>query len=376
MPDQCVRLKSDREVIVAAWPGGRWGGYLVVVRIVREYATRWSTLPARVKTRLGEMMAEDKRLEILTLWSSGVAELRPSDLILPMFVREGIEAPVPISSMPGVVQHTLDSAVATARDAATAGIGGLMLFGVPVKKDPQGSQALEPDGILNRAIEVVAAEAGEELLVMSDLCLDEFTDHGHCGVLADDGSVDNDATIEIYAKMALLHARAGAFMLGLSGMMDGQVARVRRALDENGYFDTRLLAYSAKYASNIYAPFRDAVNSSLVGDRKAYQLDPPNAREGVREAMIDVQEGADVVMVKPALPYLDLIARIAQKVECPIAAYQVSGEYSMIEAGAADGVFRRHDAIFETLWSIKRAGAAAILTYWAIEVANLLTTSS
>ncbi len=293
-------------------------------------------------------------------------------LVLPVFVREGATEPIPIRSMPGVVQHTRDSLKAAAAEAADLGLGGIMLFGVPEHKDAVGSGALDPSGILNLAITDVVAEVGESLTVMSDLCLDEFTDHGHCGVLTPDGRVDNDHTLEIYAQMALAQAEAGVDMVGPSGMMDGQVAVIRQALDGAGREDVSILAYSAKYASAFYGPFREAVDSSLTGDRRTYQQDPANAAEGVREALLDLAEGADLVMVKPALAYLDVLRRVRDAVTVPVAAYNVSGEYSMVEAAAANGWIDREAAILETLTSIRRAGADVILTYWATEAARLL----
>ena len=301
--------------------------------------------------------------------------LAPSQLVLPLFVRENLTEAVPIGSMPGVMQHSLDSLRAAVTDAAAAGVGGVMLFGVPEVRDARGSGADDPRGILNVATEAVVAEVGDALVVQTDLCLDEFTDHGHCGVLADDGSVDNDATLERYAAMGIAQARAGSAMLGLSGMMDGQVAAVRAALDGEGFIDTLILAYSAKYAGAFYGPFREAVDSQLKGDRRTYQLDPGNGREGVREALIDVDEGADIVMVKPALPYLDVLAEVRASVDVPVWAYQVSGEYAMVEAAAAHGWIDRRGAILESLLSIRRAGADAILTYWAAEVAGWLRES-
>jgi len=298
--------------------------------------------------------------------------LAPSQLVLPLFVREGLTEAVPIGSMPGVMQHSLDSLRAAVTDAAAAGVGGVMLFGVPEVRDARGSGADDPRGILNVATEAVVAEVGDALVVQTDLCLDEFTDHGHCGVLADDGSVDNDATLDRYAAMGIAQARAGSAMLGLSGMMDGQVAAVRAALDGEGFIDTMILAYSAKYAGAFYGPFREAVDSQLKGDRRTYQLDPGNGREGVREALIDVDEGADIVMVKPALPYLDVLAEVRASVDVPVWAYQVSGEYAMVEAAAAHGWIDRRGAILESVTAIRRAGADAILTYWAAEVAGWL----
>jgi len=303
-----------------------------------------------------------------------VAETRlhPADLVLPVFVREGISDPVPISAMPGVVQHTLDSLVDVARQAADAGVGGLMLFGVPEAKDAVGSGADDPDGILNVALRRVVDAVGGRIVVMADLCLDEFTDHGHCGVLDDAGRVDNDQTLERYAAMGLAQARAGAHVLGLSGMMDGQVAHVREALDAEGFTDTVILAYAAKYTSALYGPFREAVQSSLVGDRATYQQDPANATEALRELELDIAEGADMVMVKPASPHLDIVAAAAQMSPVPVAAYQISGEYSMIEAAAANGWVDRDRAVMESLLNIRRAGGQIILTYYALEVAARL----
>lgn len=298
--------------------------------------------------------------------------LEARQLVLPMFVREGLTAPQPIGSMPGVVQHSMDSLRAAAVEAAEAGVGGVMLFGVPAVRDATGSGADDPQGILNVATEMLVAEVGDALVVQTDLCLDEFTDHGHCGVLAPDGSVDNDATLERYASMALAQARAGSQLLGLSGMMDGQVAVIRDALDAEGFTDTLLLAYAAKYASAFYGPFREAVDSQLQGDRRTYQLDPGNRREGVREALIDQDEGADIVMVKPAMAFLDVLREVRDAVEIPVWAYQVSGEYAMVEAAAANGWIDRRAAVLESLLSIRRAGADAVLTYWAAEAARWL----
>ncbi|MFF8188381.1 porphobilinogen synthase [Microbacterium sp. NPDC016588] len=298
--------------------------------------------------------------------------LVPSQLVLPLFVREGISEQVPIGSMPGVVQHSLDSLRRVVAEAAAARIGGVMLFGVPEHRDAVGSGADDPNGILNVATETVISEVGDALVVQTDLCLDEFTDHGHCGVLSTDGTVDNDATLGRYTAMGLAQARAGSAMLGLSGMMDGQVGAVRQALDAEGFTDTMILAYSAKYAGAFYGPFREAVDSQLKGDRRSYQLDPGNGREGVREALLDVEEGADVVMVKPALPYLDVLADVRGAVDVPVWAYQVSGEYAMVEAAAAHGWIDRRGAVIESLLGIRRAGADAILTYWALEAAHWL----
>jgi len=296
----------------------------------------------------------------------------PSSLVLPVFVREGLAEPRPISSMPGVVQHSRDSLKQAVSEAAELGLGGVMLFGIPEYKDATGSGAIDPAGVLNLAITDVVAEVGDQLTVMSDLCLDEFTDHGHCGLLTPDGEVDNDRTLVAYADMALAQADAGVDMVGPSGMMDGQVAVVRQALDEAGHSHVSILAYSAKYASAFFGPFREAVDSSLEGDRRTYQQDPANALEGVREALLDVEQGADIVMVKPALAYLDVVRRVRDAVDVPVAAYNISGEYAMVEAAAAHGWIDREAAILETLTSIRRAGADVVLTYWASEAARLL----
>jgi porphobilinogen synthase len=293
-------------------------------------------------------------------------------LILPVFVREGATDPTPISSMPGVVQHSRDSLRKAVSEAAELGLGGVMLFGVPLTKDARGTGAVDPGGVLNVAIRDCVAEVGDALPVMADLCLDEFTDHGHCGVLTRSGAVDNDATLEIYAEMALAQAAAGVDMVGPSGMMDGQVGVIRAALDGAEHTDVAILAYAVKYASAFYGPFREAVDSSLVGDRRTYQQDGGNVTEGVREALLDVEEGADIVMVKPALAYLDVIRAVREVVDVPVAAYNISGEYSMVEAAAAQGWIDRDAAILETLTSIRRAGADIVLTYWAAEVAARL----
>jgi porphobilinogen synthase len=298
--------------------------------------------------------------------------LEPRHLVLPLFVREDAAEPVPIQSMPGVVQHTRDTLKKAAADAVLAGLGGVMLFGIPTTKDATGSGAVDPYGILNLAITDVVGEVGDELTVMSDLCLDEFTDHGHCGVLDADGNVDNDHTLEVYAQMALAQAAAGVDLVAPSGMMDGQVGQIRRALDAEEHEGTGILAYSAKYASAFYGPFREAVDSSLQGDRRTYQQNPANGMEGVREALLDVEEGADMVMVKPALGYLDVVRAVRDAVPVPVAAYNISGEYSMVEAAAAHGWIDREAAILETLTSIRRAGAEVVLSYWALEAARLL----
>ncbi|MEI5102315.1 porphobilinogen synthase [Streptomyces sp. PmtG] len=315
-----------------------------------------------------------RRLRTTPAMRRMVAETRlhPADLILPAFVREGVAAPVEIASMPGVVQHTRDTLKKAAVEALEAGVSGIMLFGVPEesKKDALGTPGTDPDGILQVAIRDVRAEVGDELLVMSDLCLDETTDHGHCGVLDSQGRVDNDATLERYAEMAQVQADAGAHVVGPSGMMDGQIGVVRDALDQTGHEDVAVLAYTAKYSSAFYGPFREAVGSSLRGDRKTYQQDPANSRESLRELALDLEEGADMVMVKPAGPYLDILAKVAERVDVPVAAYQISGEYAMIEAAAERGWIDRDKAIMESLLGIKRAGANMILTYWATEVAR------
>jgi porphobilinogen synthase len=298
--------------------------------------------------------------------------LHPADLVLPVFVREGATEALPITSMPGVVQHSLDSLVAEAKEAVAAGLGGLMLFGVPITRDATGSGADDPEGILNVGLRRVREAVGDELVVMADLCLDEFTDHGHCGVLDAQGRVDNDATLERYADMGLAQARAGAHVVGLSGMMDGQVGYVRAALDQAGFADTIILAYAAKYASGFYGPFREAVESTLQGDRATYQQDPANRTESIREVELDLAQGADIVMVKPALPYLDILSQVAQMSTVPVAAYQVSGEYAQIEAAAAHGWIDRERVMMESLISIRRAGAQIILTYHALEAARLL----
>ena len=317
-----------------------------------------------------------RRLRTTPAMRELVAEttLRPSQLVLPLFVREGLDSSraEPIASMPGVVQHTRDTLRKAVSEAAEAGIRGVMLFGIPETKDAVGSGAVDPDGILNVAIRDVVNEVGDAVVVMSDLCLDEFTDHGHCGVLTSDGRVDNDATLAAYAEMAIAQAAAGVDLVGPSGMMDGQVAVIRAALDAAGHTDTGILAYGAKYASAFFGPFREAVDSSLEGDRRTYQQDPRNAIEGVREALLDVEQGADIVMVKPALAYLDVLRQVRDAVDVPVAAYNVSGEYAMVEAAAANGWIDREPAILETLTAIRRAGADIILTYWATEAAALL----
>lgn len=291
-----------------------------------------------------------------------------------MFVADGIDEPREISSMPGVFQHTPDSLRRAATEAVEAGLGGLMLFGVPRPddKDAEGSGASDPDGILNRGLRWLADEVGDTTVIMADTCLDEFTDHGHCGVLDASGAVDNDLTLQRYVDMAVAQAEAGAHLLGPSGMMDGQVAAIRKALDDTGYTDVGQLAYSAKYASAFYGPFREAVGSSLQGDRRTYQQDSANRRESLREVDLDIEEGADMVMVKPAMSYLDVLRETADRSPVPVAAYQISGEYSMITAAAQNGWIDRDAAILESLTSIRRAGADVVLTYWATEAAGWL----
>jgi porphobilinogen synthase len=299
--------------------------------------------------------------------------LHPADLVLPVFVKEGIADPVPVASMPGVVQHTRDSVRKAAVEAVEAGVGGLILFGIPAVKDARGSGADDPSGIVQLALADLVAELGDSTVLMTDCCLDEYTDHGHCGLLRDDGTVDNDATLERYAAAAVAQARAGSHVVAPSGMMDGQVAAIRSALDGAGYADVAILAYSAKYASAFYGPFRDAAECApSFGDRTAYQQDPANADEAIREVLLDLAEGADLVMVKPAMAYLDVVRRVADAVNVPVAAYQVSGEYAMVEAAAANGWLDRDRVILETLTGIRRAGADIVLTYWAAEVARAL----
>ncbi len=299
--------------------------------------------------------------------------LHPADLVLPLFVKEGIADPAPVASMPGVVQHTRDSLRKAAVEAVEAGVGGLILFGIPAVKDAHGSGADDPDGIVQLALRDLVAELGDETVLMTDCCLDEYTDHGHCGLLREDGSVDNDATLSRYAAAAVAQARAGSAVVAPSGMMDGQVAAIRDALDADGHGDVAVLAYSAKYASAFYGPFRDAAECApQFGDRAAYQQDPANSDEAVREVLLDLAEGADMVMVKPAMAYLDIVRRVRDTVDVPVAAYQVSGEYAMVEAAAANGWLDRDRTILETLTSIRRAGADLVLTYWATEVARRL----
>ena len=318
------------------------------------------------------MIERPRRLRQSPVLRSLVAETRlhPRDLVLPVFVGEGLTRPHPIASMPGVDQHTLETVVEVARRCVEAGLGGIMLFGVPQHKDATGTGAVDPDGILNVALRAVREAVGDDLVVMADTCLDEFTDHGHCGVLDERGRVDNDATNLLYAEMAVAQARAGAHVVAPSGMMDGQVAVIREALDAEGLTDTVILAYSAKYASAFFGPFREAVQSSLQGDRRTYQQDPANIVESLREIDLDIAEGADMVMVKPAMSYLDVVSAAAERSSVPVAAYQVSGEYSMIHAAAANGWIDLRAAAIESLTSIRRAGAQVVLTYFALDVAE------
>ena len=299
--------------------------------------------------------------------------VQPGDLVLPMFVKEGIAVPQPVASMPGVMQHTRDSLRKAAAEAVEAGVGGLILFGIPAGKDGRGSAADDPAGIIQLALRDLSAEVGDDTVLMADLCLCEYTDHGHCGLLTDASEVDNDATLERYAAIACAQAVAGAHVVAPSGMMDGQVGAIRSALDQAGYPEIAICAYSAKYASAFYGPFRDAAEGApQFGDRSGYQQDPRGAKEALREVELDLDEGADIVMVKPALAYLDVIRRVADAVTVPVGAYQVSGEYAMLEAAAANGWLDRDRAIMETLTAIHRAGADIILTYWATEVARRL----
>jgi porphobilinogen synthase len=301
------------------------------------------------------------------------SEVRPADLVQPLFVKEGIAEAQPITSMPGVVQHTRDTLRKAAYDAAEAGVGGLILFGIPAVKDGRGSGADDPAGIVQKALRDLSSEVGDATVLMADLCLDEYTDHGHCGILTSSGEVDNDATLERYASIAVAQAAAGTEVVAPSGMMDGQVAAIRSALDSAGYSGVSIMAYAVKYASAFYGPFREAAECApQFGDRSAYQQDPANAEEAMREVALDVDEGADMVLVKPAMTYLDIVRRVRDSVHVPVAAYQVSGEYAMVEAAAAQGWVDRRRIIDETLTSIRRAGADIILTYWATEVARSL----
>jgi len=296
----------------------------------------------------------------------------PDDLVAPLFIREGIDEPVPIASLPGVVQHTVDSARREAAELAALGVPAVILFGVPATKDATGSQSCDPDGIVQVALRALKADLGDDLVLIADLCVDEYTDHGHCGIVRDDGTVDNDATLELYAMAAVAQARAGADIVAPSGMMDGQVGAIRYALDQDGHADLPILAYAAKYASALYGPFRDAVDVTIVGggDRKGYQQDPANLRESMEEMEADLAEGADMLMVKPALAYLDVISRARSRFDVPIAAYHVSGEYAMVKAAGERGWIDADAVMREHLLGIKRAGADLILTYAARQIAE------
>jgi porphobilinogen synthase len=303
--------------------------------------------------------------------------LSASDLVLPLFVKEGISEPAPIASMPGVVQHTRDSLRKAAAEAVADGVGGLILFGIPAHKDARGSGADDPSGIVQVALHDLVGEVGDATVLMADLCLDEYTDHGHCGIVVESASgehtIDNDATLVRYASIAGAQASAGAHVVAPSGMMDGQVAAIRAGLDTAGYSEVAILAYAAKYASALYGPFRDAAECApRFGDRRTYQQDVANSDEALREVALDIAEGADMVMVKPAMAYLDVVQRVRDMVDVPVAAYQVSGEYAMVEAAAANGWLDRESMILESLTSIRRAGADIVLTYWAAEVARSL----
>jgi porphobilinogen synthase len=300
--------------------------------------------------------------------------LTPDDLVAPLFVREGIGEPMPIESLPGHAQHTVASLVAEAKHLASLGVPALVLFGVPAAKDAEGSGAWDPDGIVQVALAELRASLGDQMVLIADLCLDEYTDHGHCGVLRGDGDVDNDATVERYQRVALAQAAAGVDVVAPSGMMDGQVAAIRRALDGAGHEQVAVLAYAAKYASALYGPFRDAVDVTIAGggDRRGYQQDPRNRREALAEVAQDVAEGADMVMVKPALAYLDVLAAVAAGADVPVAAYHVSGEYAMVKAAADRGWIDGDAVLLEHLTAVKRAGASAVLTYGAAEAARLL----
>jgi porphobilinogen synthase len=292
--------------------------------------------------------------------------VRVDDLVAPLFVREGIDEPQPIESLPGVVQHTLDSLRTEVAALVDLGVRAVILFGIPAEKDAVGSAAWDPEGIVQQALRMLASDHADRVVLMADLCVDEYTDHGHCGIVDDDGNVDNDATLELYERAAVAQARAGAHVVAPSGMMDGQVAAIRAALDDDGFADVAIMAYSAKYASALYGPFRDAVDVEIAdgGDRKGYQQDHRNVREAMREVELDLDEGADIVMVKPALAYLDIISDVADRVDVPVAAYHVSGEYAMIHAAGERGWIDTEAVALEHLTAIKRAGANVILTYF------------
>ncbi|HEY7487917.1 MAG TPA: porphobilinogen synthase [Streptosporangiaceae bacterium] len=321
-------------------------------------------------------VARPRRLRRTAALRRMVAETRlhPADLVLPLFVKDGIAEPQPVASMPGVVQHTRETLRKAAHEAVEAGVGGLVLFGIPAVKDGRGSAADDPAGIVEKALRDLSADLGDSAVLTADLCLCDYTDNGHCGILTASGEVDNDATLERYVSIAVAQAAAGADIVAPSGMMDGQVRAIRSALDQAGYLNVAIMAYASKYASAFYGPFRDAAECApQFGDRSAYQQDPANAEEALREIALDVDEGADIVMVKPALPYLDVVRRARDMVDVPVAAYQVSGEYAMVEAAAANGWVDRERIIMESLTGIRRAGADIILTYWATEVARALS---
>jgi porphobilinogen synthase len=321
-----------------------------------------------------------RRLRASAVLREMVAEatLDVKDLVAPLFVREGISEPQPVASLPGVVQHTVDSLVKEAGRLASLGVPAVVLFGVPASKDPEGSQAWAPGGVVQVALRALRQEVGKEMVLVADLCLDEYTDHGHCGVLRPGGDVDNDATLALYGKVAVAQAEAGADMVAPSGMMDGQVGAIRAALDGAGHRDVGILAYAAKFASALYGPFRDAVDVTIAGggNRRGYQEDPRNLREALREVELDVAEGADIVMVKPAISYLDVIAAVRRSTKVPLAAYHVSGEYAMVKAAAERGWLDEEAVALEHLVAIKRAGADFILTYFAGEVAEALARSA
>jgi len=296
--------------------------------------------------------------------------LLPQHLIQPVFVREGLTATREIAGMPGVLQHTEESVLAYLEELVVAKVPSVMFFAIPKLRDELGSQAYSSDGILSRVVRSTRERFGDSLVIIADLCLDEFTSHGHCGVLDNNGVVDNDATLELYCKMAAVLSEAGAHLLGTSGMMDGQVGAIRKSLDSAGHVDVGILAYAAKYASAFYGPFRNAVESELDGDRKTYQQDYRNRKESLREVALDIEQGADIVMVKPAMSYLDIVSEVAKISPVPVAAYVVSGEYAMVEAAAAAGLIDRLSVIFEMLYSVRRAGAQIICTYWALEIAR------
>jgi porphobilinogen synthase len=334
-------------------------------------------LPSPAPVPAGFPARRPRRLRRTPALRRLVAETRLSvdDLIVPLFVREGIDEPQPIASLPGVVQHTMESLRKEVRELASMGVPGVILFGVPARKDAVGSGAFDPDGVVQVALRHLRDDVGEDLVVMADLCVDEYTDHGHCGVLLPNGEVDNDATLEIYAAAAVAQADAGAAVTAPSGMMDGQVRAIRQALDGTGHTGVAILAYAAKYASSLYGPFRDAVDCRIVGggDRKGYQQDWSNAREALEEVLLDLQEGADMVMVKPAVTYLDIVAKVRALTNAPLAAYHVSGEYAMIKAAAANGWLDGTAVALEQLTAVKRAGADMVLTYFGRELAEVLS---